>query len=181
MKGILIGLGAVVLLFFVIVIGSGISVYNICVEQETAIEAQYKQNQNNYDNFFKSVVEVAQVSDKYKDGLKEVFTAAIQGRYGKNGSKATWAWLQEHNPNLDASVYTKIQQVIEGGRKTFEVNQKMLIDKKQVYQLQLRGFPSGVFARLMGFPKIDLAKYDIITSDRTEKAFDTKKDEPIKL
>ena len=181
MKGILIGIALVFGLFMIVVIGTAIGTWNECVMQETSIEAQYKQNQNNYDNFFKSVVEIAQVSDKYKDGLKDVFTAAIQGRYGKDGSKATWAWLQEHNPNLDASVYTKIQQVIEGGRKTFEVNQKMLIDKKQVYQIQLKGFPSGVFARLLGFPKIDLAKFDIVTSDNTEKAFETKKADPIKI
>lgn len=181
MKGILLAIGVVFVLFVVILAGTAIGVYNECVEMETTIEAQYKQNQNNYDNFFKSVVEIAQVSDKYKDALKDVFMGAIQGRYGKDGSKATWAWLQEHNPNLDASVYTKIQQVIESGRKNFEINQKMLIDKKQVYQLQLRGFPSGVFARILGFPKIDLSKFDIVTSDRTEKAFETKKDEPIKL
>lgn len=181
MKSILIGIGVVFVLFCTIIIGTGIGTWNECVEQEASIEAQYKQNQNNYDNFFKSVVEIAQVSDKYKDGLKEVFMSAIQGRYGKDGSKATWAWLQEHNPNLDASVYIKIQQVIESGRKNFEVNQKMLIDKKQIYQIQLKGFPSGVFARILGFPKIDLSKFDIVTSDRTEKAFETKKDGPIKI
>lgn len=163
------------------VVGAVIGTYNTCVEQETSIEAQYKQNQNNYDNFFKSVIEIAQVSDKYKDGLKEVFTAAISGRYGANGSKATWAWLQEHNPSLDASVYTKIQQVIESGRANFETNQKLLIDKKMVYQLTLRGFPSGLICRVLGFPKVDLSKMDIVTSGATEQAFETKKADPIKI
>jgi hypothetical protein len=36
-------------------------------------------------------------------------------------------------------------------------------------------------ASISGFPHIDLSKYDIVTSDRTEKAFTTKKDEAIKL
>ena len=181
MKGILIGIGLVIALFVMIVVGTGIGTYNECVEQEAAIEAQYKQNQNNYDNYFKTVVETAQVADKYKDALKDVFTSAIQGRYGKDGVKSVWTWLQEHNPQLDASAYTKNQQTIEGGRKNFEVNQKMLIDKKQVYQVQLNRFPSNIFARVLGFPKIDLAKFDIVTSERTSKAFETKKDEPIKL
>jgi hypothetical protein len=38
-----------------------------------------------------------------------------------------------------------------------------------------------LWASLWGYPTIDLAKYDIVTSDRTDKAFDEKKDEEIEL
>ena len=181
MKGILIVVAAVLGLGIVIGAGSFVGVYNTCVEQETSIGAQYKQNQNNYDNFFKSVMETAQVATKYSADLKKVFDRAMTGRYGANGSKATWAWIQEHNPTLDVNVYTKIQQIIESGRANFETNQKLLIDKKAVYNLTLTRFPTNLVAGAMGFPKIDLTKMDIVTSDDTQKAFDTKKADAIKI
>jgi hypothetical protein len=40
---------------------------------------------------------------------------------------------------------------------------------------------TGTVAKFMGFPKIDLEKFGIVTSNETDKAFDTKKSEPFKL
>jgi hypothetical protein len=33
----------------------------------------------------------------------------------------------------------------------------------------------------MGFPKTNLAQYDIVSSDRTKKAFENKKDQPFDM
>ena len=181
MKAMLLVVAAVLAVGTIAILGTGVSVYNTCIGMEAGIEAQYKQNQNNYDNFFKSVVETAQVTDKYAADLKKVFDGAMTGRYGSGGSKATWAWLQENNPKLDASLYTKIQQIIESGRANFETNQKLLIDKKQVYQVHISEFPGNLYARVLGFPKLNLSKYDIVTSNETTEAFETKKSAPLKF
>lgn len=117
----------------------------------------------------------------YVDDLKKLYDSALAGRYGKNGSKAVWQFLKEQNPTLDAGLYRQIQQVIESGRNNFEANQTMLIDKKRTYETSLKRFPNNVIAGFLGFPKIDLTKYDIVTSDTTEEAFKTKKSEPFKL
>lgn len=178
---IALGLGAVVLVVGVSLVGWFIGTRNEFIAQEQGITAQYDQNRNNYDNFVKSVVEVAQVPTKYVEGLKEVALAAIQGRYGEKGSQAVFQWIKEQNPTVDPGVYKKVQQVIEAGRLSFETNQKTLIDKKRLYQTQLAQFPGSIVASVSGFPRIDLKKFDIVTSDRTEKAFETKRDEAIKL
>ena len=47
--------------------------YDSAVSMETSVKAQYHDNQNRYDSFWKSVQEVAQVQDKYKEDFKEVF------------------------------------------------------------------------------------------------------------
>jgi hypothetical protein len=175
---------ATAVIFFVVIatsIGWFVGTRNEFIQLELGVAAQYNQNRNNYDNFVKSVVEVAQVPAMYTKDLEKVTAAAISGRYGADGSKAVFQFIKEQNPQLDASIYKKVQQVIEAGRLSFESNQKTLLDKKRVYEVQLQQFPGSLVASFGGFPRVDLSKYDIVTSDRTEKAFETKKDEAIKL
>jgi len=176
-----IGLFVAVVTLTLVGVGSVIGINNDFVTQEAGLNAQYKQNQNNYDNMVKKVLEVAQVPSMMTSDLEKVTKAAITGRYGAEGSKAVFQFIKEQNPTVNSEVYTKVQQVIEAGRNSFEADQKVLLDKKRIYETQLNSFPTGVIARALGFPRVDLAKIDIVTSNRTEKAFDTKKDEQIKL
>lgn len=178
---VLLGLFGAGVLFVAIAVFSVIGINNDLVRQEAGIEAQYKQNQNNYDNYIKKVAEAAQIPDMQRDDLSKIYKDVMQGRYGNDGSKAMFQWIQEQNPQVDSSVYTKIQQIIDSGRNSFEADQKMLLDKKRVYQIGLNEFPNGLIASFLGFPKIDLSKYDIVTSDETEEAFKNKKSKPLKL
>ena len=139
---------------------------------ENQIKAQFDQNKNVYDNGWKKVREVAQVPDMYADKVKEVFVASIQGRYGDGGAKATFLALKEANPTIDASLYAKIQLVVEQFHDQFEQNQARLISIKQEYQNYLTATTSGRFYNSFGgYPKLDLSKYQIVTSDKTETDF----------
>lgn len=178
-KGLIATLVGTVALVLILVVGyfiMGVSVSNEAARLEAQLKAQYDDNRNVYDNYFKKVKEIAQVPEMYVNDLQKVYKTAIGARYGENGSKAIFQFIREHNPNFDSSMYSRIQQVIEAGRKDFEVAQRMLLDKKSIYLGKLEQFPWGYFARAHGWPKIDLTKIDIVTSDRTEKVFETKRD-----
>jgi len=178
---ILIGMAVITVIIVLSIIGSFWSSNNEWITLEQGIKAQFDQNRNNYDSYFKTLKEVAQVPDMYVKGLKDVYDGCMTGRYGANGSKAAFQWIKEHNPKFDASMYTKIQNTIVAGRKDFESNQKVLIDKKRLYQTEIQKFPGTVIASILGFPKIDLDKFDIVTSETTEKIFKDKKSDYIKL
>lgn len=178
---ILAGLSGLLFLTIALLGITAISTSNNLATQEEGIKAQYEQNQNNYDNFVKKVRETAQVPSMYADDLRNLYGETMRGRYGADGSRALLQFIKEHNPTLDAGLYRQVQQVIEAGRNSFAADQTTLIDKKRVYETTLAIFPNNILARFLGFPRIELAKYGIVTSAETANAFETKKAEPIKL
>jgi hypothetical protein len=161
--------------------GCALSFRTDCIHAENGIVAQYKQNQNNYDNMWKKFREMSQVPEMYVADLQKVYDSAMKARYGEGGSKAVFQFIQEHNPQLDSAVYTKLQSAIEAGRNSFEADQKQLIDKARQYNDLLGGTSALVVHVWFDFPRIDLKQYDIVTSDETEKVFKDKKSDEIKL
>jgi hypothetical protein len=168
----------------VLVMGAGCDacvVHNDCVRQENGLEEQYNANQSNYANFFNKLKEVSQVPSMYTNDLEKLYKTAISGRYGEGGSKAVFQFIQEKNPTIDSSMYTKIQQIIEAGHNSFDADQRTLLDKRRVYKDTIQSFPGSMMASMMGFPKVDLKKYDPVINEATEAAFATKKAGPINL
>lgn len=173
-----VGLG---ILFGFIYLMSALSFRSNCIAAEAGIAAQWKGNQSSYDAFWKTVKEMAQVPEMYVSDLEKVYRGAIEGRYGEGGSKAVISLIQEHNPNFDGSLYTKIQTAIEAGRNRFNADQNQLLDKKRQYEALL-GSTQALMANFwFDFPRIDLGAFNIVTSEQTEKAFVTGKAEELKL
>jgi uncharacterized protein (UPF0333 family) len=159
-----------------------VSAVNRGVDAEAGIKAKYKNNENIYANGTQKVMEIAAVPEMYASDLKEIVTAAIQGRYGNDGSKATFQWLKEQNPNLDSSMYTKIQQVIESFRNEFQNAQTELLDRCQAYEKQ-RGYVwSGFWMQMAGYPKADIEKMCTpVSTDKARMTFETGIDKGIEL
>lgn len=161
---------------------SYVSAYNYGNTMDKQLVAIKDNNKNIYANGTQKILEMVQVPTMYKDDLKEVITADIQGRYGKNGSQASMQWLKEHEVKLDPTLYIKIQQTVEGFRNEFQNNQTRMIDVKRSYSTAQGYLWQGFWLRLAGYPKVNMNDYNAITTDATESVFKTGKEvAPLKL
>lgn len=163
-------------------VGTYISYANYGNQAEVAIKAKYADNENIYANGTQKVMEIAQVPAMYAGDLQKVVTAAIQGRYGPNGSQATFQWIKEAGVALDPSMYVKIQQVIEAFRNEFQNAQTALLDRCRSYETSRGNVWSGLWLGFAGYPKKDIDKMcTIVTTDKAAKTFETKRDSGIQL
>ncbi|MBI2056207.1 MAG: hypothetical protein HYT37_02410 [Candidatus Sungbacteria bacterium] len=174
----ILGTIGVLVLFFVV---GYFGFQNTANVHENGIIAQYDVNKNVYDNGWKEIKEMAQIPDMYTGQLEKLYKVALEGRYGADGSKAMMQFIQEQNPTIDSSLFRQIQQSIEIFRKRFTAEQTALVSRKQAYRNYLTGTFSGRLYNSIagGYPKIDMTKYDIVTSDKTEEDFGTKRSRPL--
>lgn len=182
------GLIAVIfLLAFLVVgafvgIGSYITYKNLAVQSEASIEATYKNNQSILSNYTTKVQEAAQVTDMARDDLSKVMKDALTARYGSDGSKAVFNWIQENYPGqVNGKLYEKIQQIVESGRNDFQAAQTKLLDQLRLYEVQRNEVWSGFWIGVAGYPKKDLSQFKIITTDDVQEKFESGKDSTITI
>lgn len=176
-------IATLVVVIGIIAIGatSYISAFNSGNRLENQIVATYEDNQNVLAQYSNRIAEAAQIPAMQRDDLAAVVTAALDARYGEEGSQAMFQFIQEQNPTIDSTVYTQLQRMIEAGRIDFASAQTRLIDQKRVYETALGSFWGGTWMRIAGYPSIDLDEYKIVINARTEEAFETGVEEAIQL
>jgi hypothetical protein len=155
-----------------------IETYNAEVRLRNTIGAKQRDNRSEYDNLWKKISQVAQVTDTQKQALIDIFTEHARARGGIHSGDAVIKWLQESVPNVDTSTFTNLQNIIVGSRDSFTMRQKELLNLKREHDILLDSFPSGLILRTMGREKIDVT---VITSSKAEATFDRGKDDDVSL
>ncbi len=179
-------------LAILVVVGlfSGVAWYDEAVAKEEGVKAQYKDNQNEYDSFWKKVQETAQVPNKYKDDFKDILVSETQAKYGEQGSQATMQWFQDRQITFSDQMYVKVQNLIESGRNDFKRGQTLLLDKQRIFSVYTKTswgrflahfteMPSTLHGDLAppkdvdGDGRLTVLDYTIVTSSKTKGIFAT--------
>jgi uncharacterized protein (UPF0333 family) len=178
----LVSILVVIVLAAVFCFMSYVSAHNFAVGIEAQLKAAKANNENILAQYGQKLQESTQVPDMARDDIVKVVKAAIEGRYGDNGSQAAIQVLREQNPNVDPQLYRTIQAMIESGRDEFKQGQTKILDIIRNYETNLGYFWRGLMLRTAGFPKLNLDDYKIVSTDRAQEAFKNGKERaPIRL
>lgn len=175
MKTLIVALGSVLLVGILLAVAF-VSLNNKDRTLRNAIKAKESSREAVFDETWKTIQQVAQVSDKYSKDFKEIYPKLMEGRYGKENGNLLLKFVTESNPNFDTSLYSKLINVIEVQRAQFTTSQKQIIDLKREHDNLLDTFPGSLL--ITNREKVEIK---IITSTRTKEVMETGKDDNVNL
>jgi hypothetical protein len=173
----LIAIGALIglLVLTAVIFGTmAVSFHNKEVKLRNLITAKQTDNKNEMDAMWKNISQTAQVAEKDRASLMEIFNGYAQSRAGTDPKTPLMNWIKEAVPNIPPGTFDKLMNIIVAQRDGFKFRQKELLDYKREHDNLLDTFPNNIFAAIMGRHKIDVI---IVISTRTENAFKTGKDD----
>ncbi len=135
-------------------------------------EAKQTDNTSQFDNMWKKIAQVAQVTEKDRESLAQIFVQHAKARTGDGGGGAVMKWIQESVPNVDSSGYRNLQNIIVASRDSWTDNQRQLLDIKREHDNLLDTFPSSIFVG--GRSRLRAV---IVTSERSDEAFKSGRDD----
>lgn len=161
-KIILIAITALALSIIIAIVGMNFSYNNQEVRLRNLAEAQRGNIENVYDRMWKILQQKAQVTDQYKEAFREIYPELIAGRYSQ-GDGSLMKWIQESNPQFDASLYKDLMNSIEVERTYFSNEQKKMLDIIREHTNLLHTVPAKWFVG----GKQEIA-YTVISSTRAK-------------
>ena len=174
---ILLAVVAVILIFGIVGCTYTIGVRNDDAKLRNTITAKQKDNQSQFDNMWKKIAQAAEVTDEAKTALQQIFIEHAKAR--TTGGGGLMKWVQESVPDIkaDSLLYKNLMNIITGSRDSWTMRQKELLDLKREHDNLIDTVPSGWILAMMGRDeKMDVV---IITSSKTEKTFETGKDDDV--
>jgi hypothetical protein len=173
---IALGVFGVGVLMVLILLGMGVGFHNSEVRLRNLIVNKQTDNKNQMDKMWKTISQVAQVTDDQKQALIEIYNSYTSGR--GSGGGGLMKWVQEAVPNVDQSTFRNLQNIVTAERDGFAMRQKEILDFKREHDNLIDTFPNNIFAALLNRQKINVT---IVTSSRTEGAFKSGVDDDVSL
>jgi len=171
-----VGFGVFAIALGIMALVWGIGVSNREIRLRNKIAEQQEVMGLNYDKMWKVLKQQAQIPDKYKSDFKEVYQTIMEGRYNDANRGQFMAWIKEHNPQYDSTMYNKLMVSIEANRTEFFMEQKKLRSFKKEHDDLVMVFPSSIIVGSRG--TIDVK---FITSAATKAAIETGEENDINL
>lgn len=187
MKYVLITLGVLIMLAAVAILGIGGITYVKYANQEQTLRVnatnQETVNMTVKDKTWKTISQIAQVSEDYRKTFEKVYPDIMNARYGgKQDGKPSplLNFIKEANPTLSTELYAKLMDAITVNQAEFQMVQVKLISIKEQHDLLRTTIPAKWF--LINFlrdcPEL---KVTIVTSHNTKEMFKTGEDNDVKL
>lgn len=140
-------------------------VRNELVTQETALNAQYQDNQNELANYETSFYEQAGLANLKSEKMDKIISDAVKGRYeGKDGQPvergqggAMFSAMVEAYPDLrgQLDIYDKIVSFISAGREAYKAKQSKQLDMIRAYdKFRNTGFVRSWAVARIGYPTL---------------------------
>ena len=141
MKGLFITIGVTLAIFGSVILWA-ISVSNTEIKLRARIDGQQEMTEAFYTKLWEVLKTKAGVAEEYSVKFKEIQEAIMEGRYSSGGEMMKW--IQEANPEFDASLYKDVMNSIEGQREGFFIEQKKLRDMSVQHEVMLKTFPKKI-------------------------------------
>ena len=174
---VILSVVGVMLLTCIVFVSIAVGTYNTQAGLKNRYEMKVVDNTSEFDNLWKKLNQVAQIPDKKKDALKEIFNSYASARTSPNQGQMM-SWIKEAIPNADMSIYDNLMNIVIASRDSWTMRQKELVSIAEVYNGNLVTFPNNIFLGMFGFKKINP---EVITSTKTENVFKSGKDDDTQL
>lgn len=151
----------VVILLLVVVVYSSLNGINKAgVDKETALNAQYLDNQNELGSFISTFYEQLGIADRKSDKLDQILSDAVKGRYegetsAQPGQGQLFSAITEAYPDLtqNLSVYDRVLDTVSSGRAAYKNKQSKLLDMLRDYdRWRTRGIFHKQLVNMAGYP-----------------------------
>lgn len=150
-----------------------ISYHNTWTDKKNLYIEQIDDNKIIYDKVWKVIQQQASVSEKYADDFREVYVEMMEARnYGGEAFK----WIQEQNPNFSQDMYKQLMSTIEVQRSEFALNQKRAMSIYKELKNLKEQIPSTFYLSGKELPELVM-----VTSTKTQKNFDSGKEDDVEL
>ena len=138
-------------------------------------EAQKGKIESVHDKMWKVIKQKANVTEQYREMFEKVYPDIIAGRYSGDGAMAM-KWIQEANPEIDASLYKDVMQAIEIQREHLHTAQTRMLDVIREREALIESYPSRWF--ISNKSKIE---YEVISSTRSKTVMETGLDDDVEI
>lgn len=170
--GLKIGIGAVALavVLGLVVLVQCVSISNEEIGIRNTITQKQRDNMNEFDNMWKVISQNSQVAKADRDSLMKLFNGYAEARK-TGGDNQIMTWVKESVPNVDSSTFKTLMNTITAARNSWTMRQKEILQLKVQHDNLLMKWPGSWI--LSGRQPIEVT---IVTSDKTEKAFESGSD-----
>lgn len=135
------------------------------VELRAESDAQRSKIEGIHDKMWKTLQQKAQVSNEYAQSFDSIYSHIMEGRYSNEGDATLMKWIQESNPQFDASLYKDLAMSIETLRTEFQLSQERMLDIIREHKTLCSTMPGTWF-----ISNKTPIEYTVVSSSRSKAA-----------